>query len=78
MTNQRAGRTHLVTAASVVLTLSPRPGLLEILASLGQGLLELHDLLDLLLPGQLQGGQCELSWLLLPWSDCRRDLPGGD
>ena len=53
MTIKRAGRTHLVTAASVVLTLSPRSSLLEILASLGQGLLELHDLLDLLLPGQL-------------------------
>ena len=53
MTNKRAWRTHLITAASVVLTLSPRSGLLEILAGLGQGLLELHDLLDLLLPGQL-------------------------
>ena len=48
-TNKRAGTTHLVTAASVVLTLPPGSGLLEILTSLGQGLLELHDLLDLII-----------------------------
>ena len=43
-------RSHLVTAAPVVLTLTTGSCLLQILASFSQGLLQLDDLLDLLLP----------------------------
>ena len=42
---------HLVTTAPVVLTLTTRSCLLQILTSLGQGFLQLYNLLDLLLPG---------------------------
>ena len=41
---------HLITAGPVVLTTATCSSLLQVLSGLGQGLLQLDDLLDLLLP----------------------------